>query len=151
MSLLVPRGRSCSGRATSAARSTPSVSATSTSASSRGLSQPAASSDGTAASSTSAAVIPGEFIVLGRSSFSPSVRRGGLESAPLFVGLEAGGEVVELAGQHPLDVALRELHAVVGHAVLREVVGADLLRPLAGAHLGTAVSGLLRLLGRALG
>src|SRR3954453_9162208 len=150
MSRRVPRGSSCPGRATSAARSTPSASATSTSASSRGVSQPAASNDGTAASSTSAAVIPGEVIVLGRSWFAPS-GRGGLERAPLLVGLEAGGEVIEVAGEHPLDVSLGELHAVVGHAVLREVVGANLLRALPRAPLGAALGRLRGLLGGALG
>ena len=39
------------------------------------------------------------------------------------------------AFEHTIELVLREVDAMVGHAVLGEVVGADLLRPLARADL----------------
>src|SRR3954465_6383710 len=70
----------------------------------------------------------------------------GLELAALLIGLQRGGELVELAGEHGRDVPARELDAVVGHPVLREVVGADLLRARPGADLRLALRGQLGLL-----
>src|SRR5207302_5822375 len=68
------------------------------------------------------------------------------EPPTLLLGLERGGEVVQLAGEDGGQVAAREPDAVVGDAVLREVVGADLLGPLAGADLRAALGGELGLL-----
>src|SRR5581483_2790208 len=47
-------------------------------------------------------------------------------------------ERVELALEHAVELMLRQLDAMVGDAVLREVVGADLLRALACADLRAA-------------
>src|SRR3954471_4563960 len=115
-------------RAIRRSRSAPSRK--SSSASSRGVSQPAS------ASRRAASLTDGEGA--------------GLELAALLIGLQRGRELVELAGENGRDVAARELHAMVGHAVLREVVGADLLGPGAGADLRAAVGRQLGLLRREL-
>src|SRR5437763_9805003 len=53
------------------------------------------------------------------------------------VGFDQGVEqLVEVAGQHLVELVDREPDAVVGHPVLLEVVRADLLRPAAAADLG---------------
>ena len=68
------------------------------------------------------------------------------EAPALLVGLERGGELVELALEHAVEVVHGDLDAVVGDAALGEVVGADLLGAVAGADLRAAVGGELGLL-----
>ena len=57
------------------------------------------------------------------------------EAAGLLVGDEGVADLVELAGQHPVELVEREPDAVVGDPVLLEVVGADLLAAPAAAGL----------------
>src|SRR5204863_2091741 len=125
---LRPRMYATGSRATR--RSTSAPSRRSSSASSRGVSQPASAS---------------------RRAASLTDREGaGLELAALLIGLQRGRELVELAGENGRDVPARELHAVVGHAVLGEVVGADLLGARAGPDLRLTLGRELGLLRREL-
>ena len=55
----------------------------------------------------------------------------GLERAAALVGLQRGGELVELAGQHGVQVVLRQPDAVVGDPALAVVVGPDPLGAVA--------------------
>ena len=73
------------------------------------------------------------------------------ERAPLLVGRERFGVLVEVALRAPARAVIVELHAVVGDAVLGEVVGPDLLGARARADLRAAGRGLLGRLPLALG
>ena len=65
------------------------------------------------------------------------------EPARPFVGHERVAHLVELAGEHPVEVVDGEPDPVVGDPVLLEVVGADLLAAAAAADLGLALAGRL--------
>src|SRR5947209_12626921 len=102
--------------------------ASSTEASSHGVSQPAAASAAAASLIAPRTVTP--------SVTAASGNRLLLQTTALLVVLERGGDVVELAHQHGIEVVHAQTDAVVGDALLREVVGADLLGALAGPDLG---------------
>ena len=57
------------------------------------------------------------------------------ELTPAFVGGERVDDLVEIAGQHPIEGVQREPDAMIGDAVLLEVVRADLLGATAALHL----------------
>src|SRR5262249_50677737 len=113
---------------TSRARSTPRTSASSNSASSRGLSTLAAAS----------AIVPSAIASRTRTAEAVSGHGPLLPAQTPLVGLERGGQLIELAHQDPVEVVDEQVDAVVLDALFLEVVGADLLRALAGADLGLA-------------
>src|SRR5689334_4539796 len=104
-----------------------------TSASSRAVSTPAAVSAISAESSASRTLV--------------SASRLELKPLALLGVLQRAGDVVELAGEHGVEVVDRQpVDAVVRDPPLREVVRADLLRALARADLGAPVGRQLGLL-----
>src|SRR5689334_21738042 len=61
-----------------------------------------------------------------------------LQTPPLLVVLERGGQLVEVTHQDPVEVVDQEVDAVVLDSLFGEVVGADLLGALAGPDLSLA-------------
>src|SRR5262249_36409721 len=125
-------------------RETPSTSARSSSASSRGVSLPPAPIAVSAPCSASRTEVPPPACA---TALLRSSGRGlGLEAPPALVGLQRGGDLVELALEHLVEVVDGDLDSVVGDPALAVVVGPDLLSTVASADLRAAVRGELGLL-----
>ena len=86
---------------------------------------------------------PFSELAVARGSASLTILSGAARRCFLSKSLQGLDQLAQVAGDDGVELVERQVDAVVGDAVLREVVGADALAAVAGADQGAALLGPL--------